>query len=715
MKQNYWQVYLSQLGIIFITSLVSINIAQAQLSIVSIKDFKDVNAIEAPIAKVSIYQGHAVVHRHSKTKLTPQGSLIKFPDLPSSASNIKVLAKGGELLRLNTQIQTRTKLDRISFTQHLENIEKLNKQALRLNTEYLAQKNHLGYLFNLMSPQSDKALNPLSLNQKTHKTWQQFYRFMDREQAQYQQKLITKEQELNSLFLQYQREWATIKKILDEAQERQVLEAFALLKSKTTKLASVELSYQVPNVSWTPSYEVHVDVNKAQAQRNFGIKVNQASGEDWNNVMLEVSSAYHPMVTKRPQLQTWLLSEQKQFIPRIQAANRPQRPALFAKPHASQTEKTTKSDLQSLNDRFIRSRQDCYQVSVSHPTLAQILNTHRVNQLVLSNQVSTMGDLFAEQTLGTVGTLSQSTYGLGLKGTGAGGGGLAKKSYRSRPRPSRRSSRSRRAQVAPPPAPMPTSAPASLADDARSYAEAELTPASSLASSHSSRAGSSRGASQGLSFADLTHYAPKEPEYVHRYTAPNLSTIPNHSQALTIPMEVVNLPIDLVYEATPALSKYVYLSGKALHKGSHAIMSGMASIFSNGAFVSESRLNTILPGEEFAIALGADLDVEVKRHLEVKTSTSGVFSKTETNVYTVQLQVANYKKRPIKIKLHDVLPVSDHDKVSVELIKSSPKAKIEDPKQGIVQWEINLKPGEKRKLVLNYEIKNPAEWRVFQK
>lgn len=682
--------------------------AEAQVKPVSASDYDDVLSLKAPIKKVTLYQGHAVVRREAKVRITPKGSLLKFPDLPRHASDIKVYAKGSELQRISTQNKTRTKLDYQQFEKHLKKIEQVNQKALVLNTEFESKKEHLNDLFQLASRQAKNIKQPILLNKKTQKTWQQFHIFIEKQQAQFQNELIEIEESLDSLFVQYQNEWKAIRAIIEAAQERQVIEVFALLKQKTAQLSNVQLSYQVPNVSWTPSYEIHVDTSRGKAQRNFAVKVSQSSGEDWNNVALEVSTGRNQSVSTRPTLQTWLLSEEKQFIPSVQAASLPHRPPLFSRPVIQGRTKRGQTWLNRLNERFIRSRQDAYKVSTKHPALAQILNQNRVNQLVFSKDASALNNaLFDGLSMGSLAGLGEISSNLSK------GGLSSTMNMQSRPR--RRAHRSKKHYQASSPPPRPArarnsrvSVPTAMSFESDDFA-AESAPNSKLSTS------SSLIGARGLIFADLTQYIIQEPVYIHRYIAPNRSSIPNQSSAISIPMQVTSLSIDLIYESTPALSKHVYLSGQAIHKGQHAIMSGMASIFSNGAFVGESRLKQILPGEKLSIALGADLDVEVKRHLEIKTTTSGVFSKTETNHYEVSIQVANYKKRKIQIRLFDVLPISDHDKVKVKLINSSPKAEIKDSNQGIVQWDLALKAGEKRKLSLKYEITNPAEWRVYQK
>jgi uncharacterized protein (TIGR02231 family) len=184
---------------------------------------------------------------------------------------------------------------------------------------------------------------------------------------------------------------------------------------------------------------------------------------------------------------------------------------------------------------------------------------------------------------------------------------------------------------------------------------------------------------------------------------------------LLVPMKVKEQLVALVYETTPALSPHAYLTGEFTHQEELPILAGSATLFSSGSFVGESQLKMTLQGEQMTLFLGADSDVKVKRHLVVNTETKGIFSKTDTSVYSVTLQIANYKRRPIKVKLYDVLPISDNEDVEVKLLASQPKVEIKDKKSGVASWLLSLKAGEKREVTLRYQISHPTEWRVYQR
>jgi len=75
----------------------------------------------------------------------------------------------------------------------------------------------------------------------------------------------------------------------------------------------VALSYTVPNASWSSSYDARVlSSEHAVALSYFGV-VRQATGEDWKNVMLTLSTARPSMGGAAPGLSVWNLDV---FVPR---------------------------------------------------------------------------------------------------------------------------------------------------------------------------------------------------------------------------------------------------------------------------------------------------------------------------------------------------------------------------------------------------------------
>jgi len=71
--------------------------------------------------------------------------------------------------------------------------------------------------------------------------------------------------------------------------------------------AKIELSYLVSNVGWQPFYDIRVKDTKSPVNILCKAKITQATGEDWKNVMLKLTTANPAEGGNKPELQTnWL-------------------------------------------------------------------------------------------------------------------------------------------------------------------------------------------------------------------------------------------------------------------------------------------------------------------------------------------------------------------------------------------------------------------------
>ncbi|MFW6369341.1 MAG: DUF4139 domain-containing protein, partial [Myxococcota bacterium] len=81
-----------------------------------------------------------------------------------------------------------------------------------------------------------------------------------------------------------------------------------------------------------------------------------------------------------------------------------------------------------------------------------------------------------------------------------------------------------------------------------------------------------------------------------------------------------------------------------------------------------------------------------------------------------RIEVANYKSRPIRMRVTDQVPKTNNEDITIELDSISPAA-AEGPTEteGLVHWEVDLEPGATTTLELSYRIRRPVDWRLFQR
>ena|GEM_PF-4488086 len=70
----------------------------------------------------------------------------------------------------------------------------------------------------------------------------------------------------------------------------------------------VGLDYVMPNAGWEPSYDARLNVNTARLEWRYQARVRQATGEDWNQVQLRLSTAHPGGGTQAPALTPWFVT-----------------------------------------------------------------------------------------------------------------------------------------------------------------------------------------------------------------------------------------------------------------------------------------------------------------------------------------------------------------------------------------------------------------------
>ncbi len=84
-------------------------------------------------------------------------------------------------------------------------------------------------------------------------------------------------------------------------------EIVVLVETKTETSATFKLSYIVPNSRWTPTYDLRVRNLTDPLSMQMKASVTQASGEDWKDVKLTLSTG-NPMENgTKPSIKTWFL------------------------------------------------------------------------------------------------------------------------------------------------------------------------------------------------------------------------------------------------------------------------------------------------------------------------------------------------------------------------------------------------------------------------
>ena len=194
-------------------------------------------------------------------------------------------------------------------------------------------------------------------------------------------------------------------------------------------------------------------------------------------------------------------------------------------------------------------------------------------------------------------------------------------------------------------------------------------------------------------------------------------TLPADNTTQKVAIASVKLAANLQFQATPKLSEAAFLSAYVTNTSDYPLLAGAVNTFLDDTFVAASSLKTVMPGEKFELALGADEGIAIKRKLVNRfAEDTGITAKYRRVTYEFLVTVTNNKKTAEKVVFKDAVPVSRDEKIEVKLLtpaerdlstKEAPK-EISREEDGKLVWRLSLKPGEKRELPLRFSVEYPA-------
>lgn len=198
-------------------------------------------------------------------------------------------------------------------------------------------------------------------------------------------------------------------------------------------------------------------------------------------------------------------------------------------------------------------------------------------------------------------------------------------------------------------------------------------------------------------------------------------TLPSDRSAQKVVITTLNCPAELRYETAPKLIESAYLSASSTNRSDFPWLAGPVNAFLGDTFIATSALRAVMPGESFALSLGVDDGIAVKRRIVKRfTEETGLTNSGRRVTHEYLVTLTNNKKTAERIVLREPTPMSRDEKIIVKVITpaerdissaTAPK-EISREADGILAWRIDLKPGEKREVPIKLTIEHPADLSV---
>lgn len=252
------------------------------------------------IASVTVYQDEAAVVRRATVELPAGASVVRFDDLPASILDDSVQARSeGDAKVIEVEVRTIALVDPLVEGRAAEldaRILSLTREIAVLADERKVLAAEWAFLDAVASgaAKGEGAFDLAAIESQNRFLGERRISILAR-----QREIAAAEAELGLRLQGAKFERQSI----GGAGARSTVVADVTIMAPQAGPRPVDLLYRVSDASWQPSYRIRTDVLGNQSDIEYDAIVSQATGEDWTEITLELSTADPTIPTEPPAIE----------------------------------------------------------------------------------------------------------------------------------------------------------------------------------------------------------------------------------------------------------------------------------------------------------------------------------------------------------------------------------------------------------------------------
>ena len=196
---------------------------------------------------------------------------------------------------------------------------------------------------------------------------------------------------------------------------------------------------------------------------------------------------------------------------------------------------------------------------------------------------------------------------------------------------------------------------------------------------------------------------------VVNFDIPQRATIVSGGDVKKVSVAEIPFESELSFTAAPAMVENVFIRASSLNTSGFPLLPGEANVFQGDSFVGKGALDMVADRQKLEVELGVDPGFKITRKLVKKeTGSQGLISSKTTVKFIYETQIQSFKKNKETVEVRDRLPFSRDQRLTLEDIVLDPKPEKRD-EQNIITWKMEMRPGEKRKIRMEFTMTYPSD------
>ena len=267
--------------------------------------------IDAPISAVALFVDRAEITRHVSIELPAGEHRLIIDDLPGGllADSLRAQSPGIQVYRVALSERATSSVPRQGERELIDQLKALDDEHRIIEDQITVQQIKLDFIRAMGKGESQAMGQSILSEGLTIDQWQQAWGALTGGAGEALDAIRQAEAAQQELEEQIERIEQQLELIRNESQT--LFQGQIDISAKQSGSIDIELIYQVNNASWQPGYVLDLDTGQGQLQVIRQALIRQASGEDWTNVPLSLSTALPSRYAAVPELQPWFIDVQK--------------------------------------------------------------------------------------------------------------------------------------------------------------------------------------------------------------------------------------------------------------------------------------------------------------------------------------------------------------------------------------------------------------------
>ncbi len=209
-------------------------------------------------------------------------------------------------------------------------------------------------------------------------------------------------------------------------------------------------------------------------------------------------------------------------------------------------------------------------------------------------------------------------------------------------------------------------------------------------------------------------------EYDYAYRADDPIDVPSDGEPHSIPLGVLDATARPLYIVVPRHSTDVFRSVEVDNPFDAPLLRGPIDVYWGGDFLLTSAVDFTVPRAPVELGLGVEQAIKVSRNTRYREETAGLIGGSLDLEHQILIEAVSHLPRPVALEVRERVPVlrDDEEEIKLEVKKVSPPWQRFDPfpdradapeLRGGHRWRIELRPGAKQELRVDYEIRISAK------